>query len=921
MYKKLFYLACFFIVLSAAGTATAQILVHYKLDETSGNIAVDSSGKGNDGVIGAEPNWVEGWIGGALQFSANDANCITLPANRMGLRSDTGTVAFWVNMTEVAGGINTIFWGGDNTTGGGFGPENEMHIHVEVAVANIWIGGEFGFYLRGDPNNVHLHSDPNKGDPAGNVPVTPILLPDGQWHYITGTWGNEDGNAKLYFDGKLLHEIPYTWTNISYPLTNIYIGQMANGSRVFNGLLDEVQIYGGALTADEIQIIMAGGEIINLKAALPEPANEGKEVPRDTALSWMASDKADTHNVYFGENFDDVNEAGVSDPRGVLVAENQTGTTFALPNILEFNKTYYWRVDEVNAPPESEINRGNVWSFTTVNFVVVDDFEGYTDYAPDDIFTTWKDGYDTDDNGALIGYDLPDIDAGEHYVETAIIHGGKQSMPYYYNSDGKYSEAWRALDSVRDWTADDIVNLSLWFRGNPPYVGGFVEGPAGTYTISSTGTDIWGGYDEFHFAFKNATGAANIIAKVDSLQNTQEFAKAGVMIRDTLDPDSKYVGVFITPENGVRFQYRTAVGGVTEREFVEGITAPQWVRLERTTGGLVRAYYSADGATWERFTLVQISMTMPVYAGLAVTSHDINLTCEAVFSNVSFPNTTVDAQWTDQDIGLLSNKAAPMYVALYNSTGDPAIVYHDNPNAAQINTWTEWVIPLQAFADKGVDLTDVDRIAIGLGDKDNPQQNSGSGKMYFDDIRLYRPFPPAAVEIENFSFELPGTEKIKGWNGEGVDGTPAVDIPGWSSDSEAADSGVESDWPGSTEGAWTGFLMAADPSVWNLTGHVIGSGEEFVLLVDLQDNWTDGGAPEVLISLYYDDAGTRVTVASSTVTPLDQAEGGWSEFSVSFAADDVPDSVGKPLGIEIDNISATDSWIGLDNVRLATPAK
>jgi hypothetical protein len=385
-------------------------------------------------------------------------------------------------MTEVAGGINTIFWGGDNTIGGGFGPENEMHLHVEVTVANIWLGGEFGFYLRGDPNNVHLHSDPNKGDAPGVEPVTPILLADGQWHHLAGTWGNQDGNAKLYFDGKILHEIPYTWTKISYPLTNIFIGQMANGGRVFNGLLDEVQIYGGALTADEIQTIMAGGEILNLKAALPKPANEGTEVPRDTTLSWMASDRADTHNVYFGDNFDDVNEAGVSDPRGVLVAENQTGTTYTIGYLLEFNKTYYWRVDEVNAPPESEINRGSVWSFTTVNFIVVDDFEGYTDYAPDDIFTTWKDGYDTNDNGALIGYDSPDIEAGEHFVETAIIHGGKQSMPYSYNNDGKYSEAWRALGSVRNWIADDVVSLSLWFRGNPPYVGGFVEDPAGTYT-------------------------------------------------------------------------------------------------------------------------------------------------------------------------------------------------------------------------------------------------------------------------------------------------------------------------------------------------------------------------------------------------------------------------------------------------------
>ena len=122
-----------------------------------------------------------------------------------------------------------------------------------------------------------------------------------------------------------------------------------------------------------------------------------------------------------------------------------------------------------------------------------------------------------------------------------------------------------------------------------------------------------------------------------------------------------------------------------------------------------------------------------------MTSHDINLTCDAVFSNVSFPDTNVDEQWTNQDIGMLSNEAVPMYVSLSNSTGNPAVVYHHDPNATQIEALTEWVIPLQVFADKGVDLTDVDRIAIGFGERDNPQQNSGDGTMFFDDIRLYRP--------------------------------------------------------------------------------------------------------------------------------------------------------------------------------------
>jgi hypothetical protein len=463
----------------------------------------------------------------------------------------------------------------------------------------------------------------------------------------------------------------------------------------------------------------------------PNPANGQTEVPRDAVLSWKAGVYADKHNVYFGTNFDDVNEASVTDWQKGLVSHEQDATMYDPPDLLEFGQTYYWRVDEVNAPPDSTIYKGDVWSFTTVNFLVVDDFEGYTDdeAAGQAIWQNWIDGFAVADNGAQAGYLLPP------YAEQKTVHSGKQSMPFFYDNDMKYSEAKRTLVTGQDWTGDGVTDLSLWFRGNPPYVGGFVEGPAGTYTMTSTGTDIWDNADEFHFAFKEISGTAKIIARVASVENTQEFAKAGVMIRDTLDADSANVGVFITPENGVRFQYRNTADGSTDRQFVEGVTAPQWVRLERTAGGLVRAYYSANGTDWERFTLVQVPMTMPVYVGLAVTSHDVDLTCEAVFTDVSFPDTNVEPQWTDQDIGMLSNAAEPMYVVL----DDSAVVYHDDPNAVQIDTWTEWVIPLQEFADQGIDLTSIDSIAIGFGDRANPQQPGGSGTVYIDDIRLYRP--------------------------------------------------------------------------------------------------------------------------------------------------------------------------------------
>jgi hypothetical protein len=99
----------------------------------------------------------------------------------------------------------------------------------------------------------------------------------------------------------------------------------------------------------------------------------------------------------------------------------------------------------------------------------------------------------------------------------------------------------------------------------------------------------------------------------------------------------------------------------------------------------------------------------------------------------------ISGQWAHQDIGIASNAVEPLYVAISNTAGAAAIVTHDDPTAATIDTWTEWIIPLHAFADQGINLGNVDKIAIGLGSKGNTAAAGGSGTMYFDDIGLYRP--------------------------------------------------------------------------------------------------------------------------------------------------------------------------------------
>jgi hypothetical protein len=231
-----------------------------------------------------------------------------------------------------------------------------------------------------------------------------------------------------------------------------------------------------------------------------------------------------------------------------------------------------------------------------------------------------------------------------------------------------------------------------------------------------------------------------------SVDNTDPWAKAGVMIRETLGAGSKFAAVYITPGNGCRFQARldtdiaaTSDSGVATAEQT-AITAPYWVKLERDVAGNFRGYYSTNGSAWQQMSWNprNVSMSSNVYIGLAVTSHNTDAICEAKFSNVTITG-TVGPQWTSQDVGMLSNDAEPVYIAVSNSIGTPAVVYHDDPAATTIDTWTEWIIPLQTFADQGIVLTDVDRIAIGLGTRGNMAVPGGSGKMYIDDIRLYRP--------------------------------------------------------------------------------------------------------------------------------------------------------------------------------------
>ena len=559
---------------------------------------------------------------------------------------------------------------------------------------------------------------------------------------VTFITGSDDG-VRLYLDGELIID---NWTdhdrteNRSDPI-ELVAGQTY--SMVLEGYDNtgeaEWQLYWRSPSIPR-QLIPQAALSPPVKASSPNPRNGAVDVRHTAILSWGAGDHAASHQVYFGDNEDAVKNATTGSPQ--YKGSRALGSESYDPGKLAWHTTYYWRVDGVNNVHPDSPWIGNVWSFTTADFLIVDDFESYNDLDPGDpdsnrIFLTWIDGYEQPTNGSQVGYLDPP------FCEQSIVHGGSQSMPLFYDNSGPayYSEATLPLSDTRDWTEEGVGVLTLWFRGNPA---GFVEAPVGTYTMTASGVDIWGTADEFRYAWKQLSGNGSIVAQVLSVEDTDPWAKTGVMIRETLEPGSKFAAVYITPGNGCRFQLRAATGGdgtsdtsvVTTEQ--TGITAPYWVKLERT-GNQFNAYYSSNPATDPWHLMVWsprvVSMNTNVYIGLALTSHNPDATCVAEFSDVTTTGTVTPMMWTHEAIGaaMVSNDPEPMYVALNGS----AVVYHDNPDAALIDTWTQWNIDLAEFSNQGVVLTNVDTLSIGFGDRNNPQLG-GSGMVLIDDIRLYR---------------------------------------------------------------------------------------------------------------------------------------------------------------------------------------
>ena len=207
-----------------------------------------------------------------------------------------------------------------------------------------------------------------------------------------------------------------------------------------------------------------------------------------------------------------------------------------------------------------------------------------------------------------------------------------------------------------------------------PRIAGSTTYSSGTYRISAAGQDIWDVADQFHFAYQAITGDATVVARVQSLTNTDDWAKAGVMIRESLTAQSRHAMVVVSAAQGRAFQRRDQTGEYSSHTSGGSGTAPVWLRLVRA-GDLFTAYRSADGTSWTQIGSDTIPMGDTVYAGLAATSHDAYAATSVVVDNVRITSSTATGNRAPSiSITSPANNAsftAPTTVSIAATASDP----------------------------------------------------------------------------------------------------------------------------------------------------------------------------------------------------------------------------------------------------------
>jgi len=716
------FTACIILIITALlctsqsnGQVDPKSVVGFWLfDEASGNIARDNSGHGYDADLKENPAWIEGKFRHALEFQGESYLEIRNSSQNMAFGGSAPfSITAWVK-----------------NQGGG-------------TVIGKFNGGIIGAYIlaiNGD-GTITFHREVDPWTFSGTK-----ALPDNEFGHVAVTY--DGAEMKIYVNGEFDSRQDRGPQNTD-TLTPVLIGaRFTNNepSEFFNGVLDEVAIFNVALTEQQIRDVMYG--LSFPKASNPNPADGAFFEDTWVSLSWSPGDSAISHDVYLGENFDDVFDATHD---SAFYQGNQTSMFymagfpgFAYPDGLVPGTTYYWRIDEVNEAEPNSHWKGDVWSFSIPPKTAYnpDPADGAEVLDPDDVKINWTAGY-----GAI----LHTVFIGNDYDEVSNAVGGMMQNTTTYNAGTLEVEKvyyWR----VNEFDAVETHKGNVWTFttpgavGNPQPANGATDVPMATI-LSWTAADNAASHQVYLGLDKNIVHSADT--------GSPEYKGSKALGDESYDP-----GLL---ELGTTYYWRVdeVYNGNPAKGPVWSFTVGDYLMVDDFES------YTDDDATgeaiWQHWidgfgvpdNGAQVGNLMPPYCDQVIVHGDaqsmpLSYANEAGVTNSEALLTLTSLRnWTTAGVGELSlwfrgspaNAAEPMYVVVSNSAGAPAIIVNDDLEAAQARGWRLWRVPLHAFADQGINLTNVDKLGIGLGSKSGMAVVGGTGTMYIDDIRLYRVKP------------------------------------------------------------------------------------------------------------------------------------------------------------------------------------
>ena len=506
--------------------------------------------------------------------------------------------------------------------------------------------------------------------------------------------------------------------------------------------IDEVLVFDEVLAQEDIQNFMEFGYesagVPRTTAYRPSPADGAMLQATWAHLSWHPGTTAVSHDVYIGDNFENVDAGTESTFQG-----NQTGDFmvvgfpgFPIPDGLVSGTTYYWRVEDVEA--DGTVNKGDVWSFliTPETAYFPDPADG-AEFVNPNATLSWTSG-----NGAK----LHTFYIGDNYDDVSNAVGGIPLGVPSYDPDTLEREKvlyWRVdeFDGVETHKGDIWAFTTPGAVGNPQPANGAADVPM-TATLSWTAADNATSHELYFGADADAVKNATTVSP--------EYVGPKAIGAVSYDPGG------LEWESGYAWRvdevYPTgAVKGVvwsfTTADFLLVDDFESYDDIDPAAGepGVNRIFDKWIDGFGTTTNGAVVGNALPPYVETSIVhgggqsmnySYDNNLKTSEATLTLVYPR-----DWTEGGItkliiwfrGAGANSAERMFVALNGN----AVVYHDDPSVTQKTGWNAWVIDLQAFADQGVNLANVNTIIIGFGTKGSPAAG-GTGMVYFDDIRLYR---------------------------------------------------------------------------------------------------------------------------------------------------------------------------------------